>query len=305
MQRLKIISAPSILGLKPTGVERLPESLLSHGLRENLRVRHPVVNIPVDNSQYNFSRNNAANCLNPSAIREFSVALGKNVNDVMDQGYCPLVLGGDCSIIIGILAALKSRGTYGLVFCDAHADFYEPEKSITGEVADMDLAIVTGRGPEELTNIHNAHPYICDNHVIHIGQRDWNETKKYGSQDIKGTAIMSFDFETIQRTGIRSILEKVEHAITNLEVDGFWLHFDTDVISDEENPAVDYRLAGGIPSAQCEILLKGLLSTNKIVGMTITIFNPQLDDEQGSVSKMLTNLITRAFEKYVTAAGNE
>ena len=297
MLAIKVISAPSILGLKPTGVERLPESLLSHGLCEKLRVRHPVVNVPVLNSQFNLSRSNAANCLNPSAIREFSIELGKTLYDVMDEGYFPVVLGGDCSIIIGVLPALKSRGLYGLVFCDAHADFYGPEKSITGEVADMDLAIVTGRGPEELTNIHSKRPYVCDNHVIHIGQRDWHETKKYGSQDIKETPIISFDFETTQRRGIQSTMEEVKHIITNLQVDGFWLHFDTDVLSDEENPAVDYRLPGGFPTDQFEILLKGLLSTDKIIGMTVTIFNPELDDEEGSVAKMLSNLISRAFDR--------
>lgn len=58
----------------------------------------------------------------------------------------------------------------GLIFLDANADFYEPEKSITGEVADMDLAIVTGRGPELLTNINDQRPYLRDENVIHIGQ---------------------------------------------------------------------------------------------------------------------------------------
>jgi arginase len=62
-------------------------------------------------------------------------------------------------------------------FLDAHADFYQSEKSISGEVADMDLAIVTGQGPEILKNINNLHPYVKDENVIHIEQRDWEETK--------------------------------------------------------------------------------------------------------------------------------
>ncbi|CAN5501775.1 hypothetical protein BH23BAC1_BH23BAC1_25200 [soil metagenome] len=66
-------------------------------------------------------------------------------------------MGGDCSIHIGIMSALKEKGNYGLIFLDTHADFYAPEQSITGEVADMDLAIVTGRGPEILNNINNQH----------------------------------------------------------------------------------------------------------------------------------------------------
>ena len=298
MQPVQLISAPSILGLKPTGVEKLGESLLSHGLYEKLNVREPIVHVPVLNSKYTFLRDDATNCLNASAIREFSIVLGQHLTLSLDRNYFPLILGGDCSILIGVLSALKLRGTYGLIFCDAHADFYEPERSITGEVADMDLAIVTGRGPELLSNIYNLRQYARDEHVIHIGQRDHEETKKYGSQDIRKTSIPCFDFNTIQEHGIESTLEKVVHAMASTQVESFWLHFDTDVLSDEENPAVDYRLPGGVSIQQFEKLLKGLLSANRVIGMTVTIFNPCLDDEQGSVAKMLTDLISRAFSKH-------
>ena len=295
MLPIQVISAPSILGLKPTGVEKLPESLLSHGLSQRLNALHPVIKIPVLNSKYDFNRDRISSCLNAPAIRQFSIALGKHLTTVLDKNYFPLVLGGDCSILIGILSALKAKGSYGLIFYDAHADFYEPEKSITGEVADMDLAIVTGRGPEILTDINGLHPYVADEHVIHIGQRDWEETRKYGSRDIRETVIRCFDHESINKSGTTRTIQKITHAMNAIHVDGFWIHFDTDVLSDEENPAVDYRLPGGLSSERCEQLLRGVLSTNKIIGMTVTIFNPTLDDEQGTVAKMLTNLLSRSL----------
>ena len=40
MDRFAIIEAPSILGLRPSGVERLPEALLRGGLAEALSARH-------------------------------------------------------------------------------------------------------------------------------------------------------------------------------------------------------------------------------------------------------------------------
>lgn len=296
MLPIQVISAPSILGLKPTGVEKLPERLLSHRLSQRLNVLHPVINIPVLNSNYDFDRDSINNCLNAPAIMQFSVTLGKHLSAVLNENYFPLVLGGDCSILIGILSGLKARGQYGLIFFDAHADFYQPEKSTTGEVADMDLAIVTGRGPEILTNIHGLRPYVADEHVIHVGQRDWEETRKYGSQDIRKTVIKCFDHHSISKLGTSDTIQKISQAMNAMNVDGFWIHFDTDVLSDEENPAVDYRLPGGLSAEYCEALLKALLATNKIVGMTVTIFNPTLDDEQGTVAKMLTNLISSSFK---------
>lgn len=295
VRHIQIISAPSILGLKPTGVEKLPESLLSNGLFESLDCHKPLVNVPVQNSTYSLNRDKETGCLNAAGTRSFSDDLGKELSLVLKQKDFALVLGGDCSILVGICSALKAHATYGLLFCDAHADFYQPEKSITGELADMDLAIVTGRGPDILTNINHLKPYVTDGNVIHIGQRDWEETKKYGSQDIRETAIRCFDYDAIKKTGIQPTIQKIVQQINTLNVDGFWIHFDTDVLSDEENPAVDYRVPGGLTFQQCEQLLSGLLSTNKIIGMSVTIFNPELDDEQGSVAKKLTDLISNSL----------
>jgi len=56
----------------------------------------------------------------------------------------PLVLGGDCSILLGTTLALRRRGRFGLLFIDGHADFYQPEVEPKGEAASMDLAFATG-----------------------------------------------------------------------------------------------------------------------------------------------------------------
>jgi arginase len=40
MKSIAIIEAPSILGLRPTGVERLPDALVNAGLLARLHARH-------------------------------------------------------------------------------------------------------------------------------------------------------------------------------------------------------------------------------------------------------------------------
>lgn len=292
---IEIISAPSILGLKPTGVEDLGESLLASGLAENLRSGHPVVHVPTFNTLYSDNRDQETNCLNAKPIRDFSLTLGKAVSNTINRERFAFVLGGDCSILLGIMSGLKAKGTYGIIFLDAHADFYEPEKSITGEVADMDLAIITGRGPKILTNINNLQPYAKDENVIHIGQRDRKETKKYGSRDIRETTIKCFSLADIEKKGMNIILTKVLQHIDRLEVEGFWIHFDTDVLSDEINPAVDYRLPGGLLFEQVEQLIRSLLLTGRMVGINVTIFNPRLD-KNGPISKSISKSIGRAFD---------
>lgn len=291
---IEIISAPSILGLKPSGVQDLANSLLASGLAENLRTKHAIIHVPTLNTLYRDKRDRETNCLNAKGIRDFSLDLGKAVSGTINRNRFAFVLGGDCSILIGIMSALKAKGTYGLIFLDAHADFYEPEKSITGEVADMDLAIITGRGPELLTNINNLQPYVEDENVIHIGQRDWEETKEYGAQDIRETAIRCFSFAEIDQKSMNSVINEILRHMNRLEVDGFWIHFDTDVLSDEINPAVDYRLSGGLLFEQVEALIKRLLLTGSMVGISITIFNPRLD-ASGLISQSIADSLGRAF----------
>ena len=122
---IEIISAPSILGLKLSGVEKLGESLLASGLAENLGSPHPVIHVPTLNKLYNNTRDPETNCLNAKSIRDFSLTLGKAVSDTINKKRFAFVLGGDCSVLLGIMPALKTKGTYRLIFLDAHADFYE------------------------------------------------------------------------------------------------------------------------------------------------------------------------------------
>jgi arginase len=293
-QNIQLISAPSILGLKPTGVEGLADSLLASGLAELLRTTNKVITVETLNHKYSHKRDESTNVLNPNSIREFSLTLGKVVSDTVSKKRFPLVLGGDCSILIGIMSALKAIGDHGLIFMDAHADFYQPDKSITGEVADMDLAIVTGRGPLVLTNINNLQPYVKDENVFHIGQRDWEETKTYGSQDIRETSIKSHSLHEIERNGMDATAMEVSKWIKTSKTESFWIHFDTDVLSDEVNPAVDYRLPGGLQFEQVELLLSRLLQTERMAGISVTIFNPRLDTT-GGISKKISESLGRAF----------
>lgn len=295
-KNIEIISAPSILGLRPAGVQDLAKSLLGAGLVSRLQVDGPVRYVYTLNTLYNDKRDAGTNCLNPQQIRTFSRALGNELTEVMNEGRFPFVLGGDCSILIGIMPALKLQGSYGLIFLDAHADFYEPERSTTGEVADMDLAIVTGRGPAILTNINNLQPYVKDEHVIHIGQRDIEETIKYGSQDIRKTNITCFSLAEIETQGIEKIAAAAVLHAQRLPVEAFWVHFDTDVLSDEINPAVDYRLPGGLSFHQFEYLLRSLLTSINIAGITVTIFNPRLDSD-GSIARNIVDSVGRVFSQ--------
>jgi arginase len=290
MTRFTIIDAPSILGLKSTGVEDLPKALKKAGLYEKLDAEYAGEVKP--SSQYNPKRDYSTLLLNGEAIREFSLELSDAVFSVLDKKQFPIVLGGDCSIVIGPLLTLHRYGRYGLFFIDGHADFYQPEASVTGEVADMDLAIVSGRGPDILTNIDQLKPYVKDNDIVVFGYRDAEQSSIYGSQDIRNTSVHAFDLSYVKKIGIITASSLAIESLLKNELDGFWIHLDADVLDDAIMPAVDYRLDGGLSFSDLSNLLRALISTKRAIGMTITIFNPHLDIDGSIANEFVLSIVS-------------
>jgi arginase len=283
-----IIDAPSILGLRPTGVELLPNALKAAGLIERLNANYAgrVSTLP-----YNSERDKITLLLNPDSIKTFSLQLADMVFSVIRSKRYPIILGGDCSIVIGNLLALRRLGRYGLFFIDGHADFYQPEASLTGEVADMDLAIVSGRGPDILTNIDNLKPLVRDEDIILFGYRDREQAATFGSQDVRNTNIHSFDLAYIKQRGITTAGSEAVKKLLNNELSGFWIHLDADVLDDSIMPAVDYRLNGGLSFHELSELLKIIVATGSSVGMDITIFNPNLDPDSLIANRFVSSLL--------------
>ncbi len=290
MVQFTIIDAPSILGLQPTGVQYLPEALKAAGLMSKLGAEYGGQVSPLG---YSPERDKSTLLLNPDSIRAFSLQLADAVTLVLRKKQFPLVLGGDCSILIGNLLALRRLGRYGLFFIDGHADFYQPQASPTGEVADMDLAIVSGRGPDILTNIDGLKPLVLDQDIVVFGYRDAEQSASYGSQDVRDTNMHVFDLQFVRKTGtITAATSQALEKLVNDELDGFWIHLDADVLDDLIMPAVDYRLGGGgLSFSELTELLKTLVDSGRAVGMDITIFNPRLDLDGSITQRFVLSLV--------------
>jgi arginase len=291
LAQFTVIEAPSILGLRPTGVQHLPKALKAAGLMSELRAEYGGRVSPLS---YSSERDKLTLLLNPESIRAFSLQLADAVASVLHKKRFPLVLGGDCSILLGNLLALRRLGIYGLFFIDGHADFYQPQVSPSGEVADMDLAIVSGRGPNVLTNIDGLKPLVRDQDIVVFGYRDAEEAASYGSQDVRDTHMHVFDLQSVRKLGtIAAAASQAVDILANNELlDGFWIHLDADVLDDSIMPAVDYRLGGGgLSFSELSELLKILVASDRAIGMDITIFNPLLDLDGSITRRFVSSLI--------------
>jgi len=288
MNHYAILEAPSILGLKPTGVERLPAVLLQHGLAEQLPARRAGRVVPT--AAYDTQRDPQTLTLNARGIAEYSTALADAVTDVVGRGEFPILLGGDCSILLGSSLALRRRGRYGLLFIDGHADFYQPEANPNGEAASMDLAFATGHGPELLTNLEGLRPLVRDEDVVAFGFRDAQEQREYGSQ-LLPPEVLALDLSEVRRLGPERAARRAVDHLAAKPTQGFFIHLDADVVSDELMPAVDYRIPDGLSWEELRTVLRTALASGRAVGIEITIYNPALDADGSSGRELARTLI--------------
>jgi len=289
-RRYAIVQAPSILGLKPTGVERLPEALLALGLADALRARLAA---RVETPAYDPVRDPATGTLNAQAIAAWSPHLADACESVLERGEFPVVLGGDCSILLGATLALKRRGRYGLLFVDGHADFYQPEANPNGEAASMDLAFATGHGPALLCDIEGRAPLVRSEDAVAFGFRDADEQAEYGSQPLPRD-LLAFDLSAIRESGVDQAASAAVAHLARPELDGFFIHVDADCLHDDAMPAVDYRLADGLTAGELKRVLQLALASGRAVGLELTIYNPALDRD-GEAGRLLAGLIAEAL----------
>jgi arginase len=291
--KFSVIDAPSILGLRPTGVELLPKALRAAGLHEQLKADYAGMVAPT--SAYNYKRDDGTALLNPRAIKNYALKLAEAVNGELRKNKFPIVIGGDCSILIGNILALRRLGRYGLFFIDGHSDYYLPEESSTGEVADMDLAIVSGHGPDILSDLDQLKPLVMEQDIVVFGYRDSAQSAQYGCQDIKKTTMINaIEYVDVRRLGFQNAASLGIETLLKNELSGFWIHLDADVLNDSIMPAVDYRLPGGITFSELSNLVKLLLLSKKAVGISVAILNPTLDKD-GSITRNFVSCIVEGL----------
>jgi arginase len=296
-RRLAILAAPSNLGLKPPapgeepGVRGMAGALRAHGVVNRLQAEDAGVVVP---PAYRPAIDPSAKVRNAPAIRDYSLQLAGRIEELLGQGKFPLVLGGDCSILIGSALALRKRGRYGLLFVDGHADLLTPANSQSKGAAGMDLALATGLGPELLTNIEGTKPYIQPEDTIVFGYRQPppGDTSPVAPQPPMG----SFPFHSIQQQGI---VESARKAVTRLEsapTRGFWIHVDVDVLNTESMSAVDSPETGGMTPQELSTLLQAAVHSDRCAGMEITIYDPTLDPA-GTGADLIVNILANVFSR--------
>jgi arginase len=287
---IAVLDAPSNLGLRPPrpgaepGCKKLAGALRGQGIVERLGAYDAGGLIPPPYSE----EWDGKTVRNASGIARFSRDLAGRVEELLEKGRFPLVMGGDCSILLANMLALRKRGRFGLAFLDGHLDFRHPGNSkVVGAAAGEDLALVTGRGGEDLANPEGLKPLVREEDVVALGERE-NDRE---TNDVLNTEIAVLDLAAVRKIGVAEAARRAVYRFERNKLDGFWIHLDADVLDDEVMPAVDSPQPDGLSRNELIEMLKGLLASRLAAGMEVTIFDPDLDPDGKIASAFADDLV--------------
>ena len=226
------------------------------------------------------------------ALVAMIVQVAASVAAARHRGRFPLLIGGDCPVILGALAALRTEADRpGLMFTDGHEDAWPPQLSPTGEAADCELGLALGLFDTGLSpRLRAVLPRIDRGNVAAIGPRDAEELAAAGVASLDGQLgilIRPPEFTT----------ERCAAALARLPP-CWWLHTDLDVLATGELVAVDYPQPGGLTWGQLTDFTAMALATDGCAGWSVCIYNPDLDpgrDGADAIVRYITQAITKAL----------
>lgn len=212
------------------------------------------------------------------------------VRAARERGRRPLLVGGDCPVLLGALAAIGSDcADRGLVMIDGHEDAWPPHRSETGEASDSEIAVALGRVellPEPLAKLV---PLVRASGVAFIGPRDQEEIADAGVESLRRQVAYFAAAEEIG-SARGSTGHVMAAALDAIEADAFWLHVDLDVLTSAAFEAVDYPQPGGLDWEAVAHLTAAAVADRRCQGASIVIYNPDLDAKGENAVKLIDYL---------------
>lgn len=294
--RLAVLDAPSNLGLRPPtpssvpGCAKAPGALRDQGLVARLGARDAGCLTPPRYDPGGWQPGDGVS--QAAEIARFTTQLADRIGAMVDAGEFPVVLGGDCSVTLGSTLALKRLehergGHYGLVYVDAHSDFrHAGNAAVVGAAAGEALALATGRGQGELAGIEQRRPYVRDADVVLVGVRpddDYRVELQAGAFNIRTS-------HDIRSQGAGRCAQWAREVLADRG--GYWVHLDVDVLDPTVMPAVDAPTTGGIGYQELEQLLAGLVREPGCLGLEVTVFDPDFDEDGVYAQDIVNTLVT-------------
>jgi arginase len=298
---LAIIGAPSSAGAYGPGQEKAPDALRASGLMQYLEGHH--INVVDKNNVIGFrwqADKSNTKAMNANQVADVARALSDKVYTSFCEGEKMLILGGDCSIELGVVSGcLRATENLGLLYIDLDTDLNTPRSTEDGAFDWMGVAhMLNIEGTvNELAALGPKIPMLHPDQVYYYGAGNVEDSEqaiihKYNIQ-------VTSEQETILDPAgtAKKIIAGWAHRFDHL-----LLHLDVDVLDYIDMPlAENYRRNRGLKFHQLMMALKVFLEAPNWSVLTITELNPDHGAADGSTlrifSESLAEVISSSFNR--------
>jgi arginase len=270
-----IIGAGLDLGAGRRGVDMGPSAIRYAGLESRIRalgrevadwgdIRSPVPEATEVGDE---------RCRYLVPIKQACEKVGALVADAVDQGFLPLVLGGDHSIAMGTLGGMaKARGAGGVLWIDAHGDLNRPSTSPSGNVHGMPLAAALGVAGDSFSSDVYPTPSVTRAALIGIRSLDPGERALIADIDVR-----VYTMTEVDRLGMERVLRESLEFLA----DAPFLHLslDLDAVDPMFAPGVGTPVRGGLSYREAHLAMELLAESNRLDSLDVVEVNPILDRE--------------------------
>lgn len=286
MRNIDIINANTDLGVAVDGACLGPDELTKH-LRPGKNIRG-IYKIYANEENKEKEKENKKK--NLEQINIFNEQVYKTVLNTIDNGYMPLTLGGDHSLVIGsALASINRNKSLGVIWIDAHGDYNTFDTTITGNIHGLPLAAIDGYEKRFLTDFHEGNYFKPENTVI-VGGRDIDPLEV---ENLADAGVKVFSTEEIHERGMAAVMEDAI-AIALNGTEGMHISYDLDVIDPKIAPGVSVPAVNGINLDEAYEAVDSIIRhKNNLKSLDIVEFNPTRDID--NKTKVIAKTIMESF----------
>ncbi len=288
--KIALLGAPTSAAALAPGHEKAPAALRAAGLIERLSaVGYDVTDMGDDHPQLFQPDEESPRARNLSGVLKALEALKPRVEQAIKSGALPLVLGGDCSIALAVIAAMhRYYRSVGAIYMDRDADLNTPATTPSGCIDGMVVAHLTGRGAAELVRFWGEPPLIREPDLALFGVDRLDPPEE---ELLRRSPIQRYLAADVQRMGpavaAQTAIERI-HGTTN----EFLLHFDLDVIADFG--ATNFPGSGGLRLDEVRQALEVFARQKHMAALEVTVYNPDRDAD-GSAAKTVVDLVVHVL----------
>ena len=272
-ERWGMVGVPSSAGAHTPGLEKGPAAIRAGGLADLMPggvFDHG--DVPGFRWRADLARPSAKNA---AAVVRVAADTAVVTERILAAGQLPLVIGGDCSITVGVVAGFVRHGVRpALLYVDGGPDLYTPDTRANGNLDSMGLAhllAIPGHVPE-LAGIGPTVPLLTPAEVVSYGH---------------ALPAVDVELDLLEALGITHVHADEVHAdpvraagraLAAIEAEPFLVHCDVDVLSFADTPLADVPDSGGEPIGlrltELAASLSVFASSPRFAGLVLTEVNP-------------------------------